>query len=455
MSPRRTGHPLNGLLAEARWSAGDLARAVNALGTRQGIPLRYDRTAVAHWLSGSFPRPPAGELAAQALSQRLNRVVTPDETGLVRAPERAEAGARTPAPRPDPVGELVALCRSETSPTRRGALAEIVYDTAFVPPPRRGRPGRTAPRMTHRVSAGDVVLMRRLTQVFSDLAAAHGGAHARTALAAFLGDDVARTLRSTAPPGLRAELFTGAAQLTHVLAASTEDAGQPGAAQRYYRLALGLAAEAGDPRMRAIVLRSLSAQAARLGHRGSAAAYAEEAVRAARTTADDATVSFTLVQRALTHALRREGRASRADMADAERLHERATGRAGPFSVYPRSGLDYQRAEVFHALGQRKDAVRALRQALALRPPEQHRAHALTEARLTEILLAAGEVEAAVGHGERFLHHFAYIRSARAEQALARLHYGLRAFPQQADAVALRERAGALAGTRPEPAQEE
>ncbi|MFI6418504.1 tol-pal system YbgF family protein [Streptomyces sp. NPDC050842] len=449
MTTRRTGHLLNGLLAEARWSAGDLARAVNALGTRQGIPLRYDRSAVAHWMAGSFPRPPAGELAAQALSQRLDRVVTPEETGLVRAGGGAGSDAAAPPARADPVRELMALCRSDASPTRRGLLAEIVYDAAYVPPPgRRGGTGRPAPRMTHRAGAGDVELMRRLTQVFSDLAASHGGGHARTALAAYLGDDVARALRSTAPPGLRAELFTSAAQLTHVLAASTDDAGRSGLAQRYYRLALGLAAEAEDLRMRAIVLRSLSAQAARLGHRGSAAAYADEAVRAARATGDDVTVSFALVQRSLTYALKREERAARADMAAAERLHDRATGRPGPFTAYPRSGLDYQRAEVFHALGQRKEAVGALRQAVALRPPGQHRAHALTQARLAEVLFGDGETEEAFGHWSLFLDHYPHIRSARAEQALARLSYGLSTVPHQADGAALRARASAMARTR-------
>ncbi len=59
VSGRRVANAwLGDLLAEAGWSGAELARAVNALGTLHGLALRYDRTAVAHWLSGTRPRRP-------------------------------------------------------------------------------------------------------------------------------------------------------------------------------------------------------------------------------------------------------------------------------------------------------------------------------------------------------------------------------------------------------------
>ncbi|MDG4864509.1 hypothetical protein P8605_40825, partial [Streptomyces sp. T-3] len=103
-----------------------------------------------------------------------------------------------------------------------------------------------------------------MTRTFASLADAHGGAHARTALAAYLADDVAKTLSAPATGALRAELLTGGAQLTHLLASMTSDAGQQGLAQRHYRAALGLAHEAGDRSTYAITLRAMSAEALRL-----------------------------------------------------------------------------------------------------------------------------------------------------------------------------------------------
>ncbi|MFD7512563.1 hypothetical protein ACFV5N_24940, partial [Streptomyces sp. NPDC059853] len=55
---RGPNHQLRALLREAGWTQQELARAVNTLGTETGTPLRYDRTAVAHWLSGTQPRHP-------------------------------------------------------------------------------------------------------------------------------------------------------------------------------------------------------------------------------------------------------------------------------------------------------------------------------------------------------------------------------------------------------------
>ncbi|GAB3949668.1 helix-turn-helix domain-containing protein [Streptomyces sparsus] len=84
MARRERNHRLAALLAEAGWSAADLARTVNALVVAQSVALRYDRTAVAHWLTGSRPRPPVPDLVALAFSRRCNRLVTTADTGLTQ-----------------------------------------------------------------------------------------------------------------------------------------------------------------------------------------------------------------------------------------------------------------------------------------------------------------------------------------------------------------------------------
>ncbi|TSB35577.1 hypothetical protein FNZ23_20830, partial [Streptomyces benahoarensis] len=119
--PRHPNRMLAALLAEADWSATDLARAVNALGAAQGLRLRYDRASVARWLDGARPCPPVTHLIGQVLGQRLGRRVTLQGTGLTEpsvapVPRAALRGG-------DPVRRLAALCHTDADPARRGALA--------------------------------------------------------------------------------------------------------------------------------------------------------------------------------------------------------------------------------------------------------------------------------------------------------------------------------------------
>lgn len=64
--PRRARNErLRALLTTAQWSYDNLARTVNMAGAESGLRLRYDRTAVAHWLSGSCPRAEVVTLVAE------------------------------------------------------------------------------------------------------------------------------------------------------------------------------------------------------------------------------------------------------------------------------------------------------------------------------------------------------------------------------------------------------
>lgn len=54
----------------------------NELGAERGLRLRYDRTAVVPWLSGTRPCPLAPELIAEAFTCRLGRRITVADTEL-------------------------------------------------------------------------------------------------------------------------------------------------------------------------------------------------------------------------------------------------------------------------------------------------------------------------------------------------------------------------------------
>lgn len=98
MRPHPTNTSLRALLDEADWSYGALARAVNAVGAELGMQLRYDRSAVAHWLSGTKPRPAVRKLIAEALSRRLGRATSLPDTGFPDAPTLTSPGPQA-APR--------------------------------------------------------------------------------------------------------------------------------------------------------------------------------------------------------------------------------------------------------------------------------------------------------------------------------------------------------------------
>lgn len=234
---------LGDLLAEAGWSGAELARAVNALGTLHGLALRYDRTAVAHWLSGTRPRRPVPELIAAALTERCGRLVTVAEAGLgagsagpgVRPGPGAVAVA--PAPTPEAAGgegllRLALQARADVNPHGRAALLRSPYQPVPVPAPvwdpdpaegghgegaRTGRgtdgdasrgagrdvsrgagigTGRDTSRGTgiaelaaRRHLAAHAEQLRALAGSFSGLYLTHGGVHTRAALAAWLAQD--------------------------------------------------------------------------------------------------------------------------------------------------------------------------------------------------------------------------------------------------------------------------
>lgn len=445
MARRDPNHRLAALLLESNCSPDELARAVNALGPARKLALRYDRTTVAHWLTGSRPRPPVPDLVAEALSRRCDRPVTAQETGLTR-----ELDTRTvldlelrlsPHKEIDPVRRLLALCREDADPARRSFRGAGTYSLAALELPAWVKSAsRQPPQIGGPATSADVETLDAVIQVFASLTQTHGGAHARSALVAYLADDAAQMLTAPAPESLHRRLLTGCAQLTHLLAAMTCESGYQRLGQHYFHTALGLAREADDRTTYSVTLRAMSLQASRLGHLRQAAELVEGAVGVAGPHSPPAVRSFLLTQRAVTHATSGHARLTLADLTEAERYHDQSSSLVGPFVGYPRAGLDYQRAQALHALGRPADALEAIRDA-AHRSPTLHRPYALTEARLAEILLDVGYLEEACMHWHTFLDHRPHLRSIQVDQALMILRQRLRSFPHQPDAMAVAERA--------------
>lgn len=424
-SPNRL---LAALLVEADWSAADLSRAVNALGTAHGLHLRYDRTSVAHWLNGSRPRPPVVDLVGQAMSRRIGRTLTTADTGFDE-PEEAGDAVTAILKRNDPVRRLAALCRADIDPTRHALLARAVpsalppvltlWETRSPTVPQTVGGGSVAGG--RQASSADAARLETTASILALMAEKYGGAHGRSALAVYLSEDVVPLLTAPARPEVRRALLTGAAHLTLLLAAMTSDVGHPALAQHYYNVALELAHAAEERGAYAIALRCLSMQAHRLGDHRQAIALGEAALGVAASSVPHATRAFLHAGRAVVHAGIGQNRASSADLTAAERHLAQATGPEGPFTSYPQTALRYQRAEVLSLLGDHETAAAELECSLGSRPADHHKARALLYAQLAHSLLASNEVEAAVGNCFRFLEHYEQLATGSVHGTLPRL----------------------------------
>ncbi|POM23576.1 sporulation protein [Actinomadura rubteroloni] len=453
MARRKNNERLSALLEEAQWSAADLARTVNALGRAQGIPLRYDRTSVAHWLTGSRPRPPVPDLAAAAFSRRTGRVVLPFETGLTSEPPvlRIAVGER-PGTSPRPLAELVELCRADADPARRQHLLRGAHRVLPPPAPLWQPPsGQSAEERrgdADSLAVAGVSTLQKAVVTVSECFEHHGGAYARSALAQYVADDASSILHRAAGHPLERRMLTLVAELTGLLGRMTADAGHAHLAQRYSERALKLAHEAGDRHTYSVLLRSMSVQDLRLGQPRNALRLAEAAITVAAGRADIVkpdTLTFLLSQRAVIFARLGEPGSALADLDSAWTSHtDRVRGKRDPFEVYPRAALEYQQAEVQRVLGNPSEAARHLAASLRDRPPGHVRARALTLAKLAEVHLSAGHLDAACERWDQFLDLCPHLRSVEAAQALARMGQSLRPHRRYPQARLLLERAVAI-----------
>ena len=403
---------LRRLLAETGWTEARLAREVNAAGAETGLALRYDRSAVSHWLSGRRPWGPVSSLLAETLSRGLRRTVTVAELGLDTR-RSVDAGAA------DVSAKLVASAVGSYS---LAALAVPSWARASVAVPGAS----SVPDPPSRLTAGQVATAEQMAAIFDESDAAFGGGRTRIALAGYLTHDIVPLLRMAARPALRARMFAAATQLSYLCAFMCFDDERHALAQRYYLTALDLSTENGDAPGYAIAQRALSVQAGVLGHHPEALALAEDAVRTGRRVLPTERHAFFVGQLAVAQAATGDRRGALAALRIAERLHSRADSFAAPMGGYHLAAMYHQRAEACALLGDRAESVTALSESVRHRPVHERRSRAIITARLAEHQLATGHLEEAVATWHTFLDDYPLLRSGRATSALRGMRSRLR-----------------------------
>ncbi|GAA2068391.1 hypothetical protein GCM10009801_16600 [Streptomyces albiaxialis] len=422
-----------------------MAQAVNAAGAEGGLRLRYDRSSVSHWLSGTRPRYPVPLLIVEVLSHHLGRTCSLDDAGF---DERGRAHSPCQVTGQPPLHALAELAGRDADPARREGVRRLPYtvpDPASLSLPRLSGPAGTAGTAGTGGAAGAAVGLPRTShdasvRFFTGELGRYGGGHTRNTLALYLCDAVLPTLgrRGPGPAPPRPQALLRAARLAFVLARMHADELDHGVSQRYLHLAARLADEADDPVTWSIVIRAHSAQLLALGHRRHALSHAEAATAALPRGASPPARAYVHAQLAVGYAALRDKRNALAALRIAETATEAAekiTLTAGPgssqtvpdpFDAYTSAALAFQTAETLQRLDDTRSALAALARSAAARSADDRRGLALTHARRATLLLRAGQREEALARWPGLVALSAPLRSAAVRRVVHALGDKLR-----------------------------
>jgi hypothetical protein len=285
---QRRNTRLAAVIAEARWSHAQLAQAVSRVAAETGNQrvVSVGRSHVSHWVAGSTPSGDTPAVLVETLSRRLGRVVTFDDIGL--------SSPQPPAPldwTADTLTTLVELGRGNVDIERRSVLRAAGYSVAALAVPPQPWWDAMAHRGTQRssrsgrlIGAGDLDAIRETVQLFARIDQRRGGGHARSAVVQYLTSDVAGTLRAAhASDQIRRGLFSTAGELAYLSGWMAFDNAEHAIAQKYFTVAVQLAAEADDPPLAGHILRAMAHQAVDLGHTRQAVQLAKASLEGLRS----------------------------------------------------------------------------------------------------------------------------------------------------------------------------
>ncbi|MGI5143942.1 hypothetical protein [Streptomyces sp. CA-106110] len=421
---KRTPNPaLAELLEQARWTRTQLAQQVNRLGPQAGLELTYDRTAVAHWIAGTPPRPQVRPLILEALAARLGRLVTHTEAGF--PPAVAGDGSQSV----NTVEELIDLGRADMDPSRRGALAATLFTAALSVPvfqatARAADDPVTPGKATTRIGASQVESVRSMTERIADILDEFGAGHARPMAAAFLVNTVAPWLRAQASEAVKRDMLAAASDLTYLTGWMAMYEKSHGLGQTYYVKALRLADEAGDHVTYCRTLRGMSLQASNLGHGRMALELADSAAEVA-PSAGPRLVAFLRGQQAHAASMVGDRHQAHARLREAESALSKADNRRDAIGGYDLTAYLFH---VSHVLMEERDlpgGIAALQQSIRHQPAQERQGRAHAYAVLAQRQLRYGHLDASCESWTRFLDDYEHVSSVRGDDHFATMREGL------------------------------
>ncbi|MEU3756854.1 hypothetical protein AB0H17_29570 [Streptomyces olivoreticuli] len=434
-SPRTPNAGLASLLGQAKWSRTQFAMAVNRIGSEAGLALRYDQSAVSHWLSGTMPRAEVRPVVLEALARRLKRPVT-----------RAEAGFAGPVTGGDgtDLEDLIDVGRADMDPSRRGVLTAGVYSAALaVPlfPDLAGRTDHAATGRTVRIGEGEVATVRTMTEKIADILDELGGGHARPMAAAFLVNTVAPYLGASAPEKVHKDMLSAASDLVYLTGWMAMYEREHGLGQRYYVKALKLAGAAEDHITYCRTLRGMSLQASNLGHGAKALQLADAAAQAS-PKAGPRLRAFLAGQQAHAASMTGDRHTAFARLHETETALSKADSRREAIGGYDASAYQFHVSHVLYECKDLEGSVRALRESLKVQPRQERQGRVHSNALLAQRQFELGHLEAACATWHAFLDDYVQLSTARGDEHFATMRRRIRPYGKSVAVRELTERAG-------------
>ncbi|WP_218126011.1 hypothetical protein [Sinosporangium album] len=290
---------------------------------------------------------------------------------------------------------------------RRDLLASTVYSAVSLTLPdaawwqtKAEEPTTPRSRRQRCVGREDVLAVRQLTTAFSKIDQLRGGGHGRKALVQYLNSDVAALLCGTfSNEQVKRDMFAAASELAYLSGWMAFDNNEQVLAQKYFHLALRLAAPASAPPLAGHILRAMAHQAIDLG-------FYELSLELSTASTDGQRYrSATPRERALLGVVHARGLAATGQRHAAAKALLRAEddlASAGDTIEEPSRVFFFTEASLAHETacalrdsGDRQGAIRQFRHSARTRGSAFRRTHAVTLGYLGAAQIAAGHVEEA------------------------------------------------------------
>ncbi|MBC2879306.1 MULTISPECIES: Tat pathway signal protein [Streptomyces] len=425
-------------IREAGWSQEQTAQRFARVARESGaLELAgTTRSHIAQWVRGVQPSGNAPRILCETLSRGLGRVITPAEIGLTTD----EAIPHTPWSA-DPLSALVDVGGKDLDMERRQILAGTAYSVAALALPDRAwwekapqQARERQPVSSRTADDADVDSVREMVTFFSRRDQRRGGADGRAALVAYLRNDIATYLSGRfATEQVRQQMFTAAGETAYLAGWTAFDASEHGLAQRYFSLALRLAAEADDAPLAGHILRAMAHQAVDLRHTSAAVDLADASLRQGRYTQASPREKALL---GVVHARSLAAAGRKKNALDALLRAEDDLSNARPGDEEPgrvwffaEASLAHETACTLRDLGDLPAAEREFRRSVRTRRQQTFaRTHSVTLGYLGAVQARQGSLEAACATWHQALDAMGGIHSGRARETVVQMRRSLSPF---------------------------
>lgn len=432
------------LLDQAGWSRTQMASAVNRTGAEAGMSLRYDQTAVSHWVAGTMPKAQVRPIIVEALSRKLKRPVTLREAGL------ASPGPDATGDDGDTVAELLDVGRQDMDPSRRSVLVAGVYSAALPVPGFEDLHGHSVTATTSRaarIGEGEVETVRSMTEKVADILDELGGGHARPMAAAFLVSTVAPYLKATATEAVRKGMLAAASDLVYLTGWMAMYERRHGLGQRYYVKALKLAGAAEDHVTYCRTLRGMSLQASNLGYGTKALELADSAAEAS-PKAGPRLKAFLAGQQAHAESMTGSRQRAMARLREAETALSKADSRREAVGGYDASAYQFHVSHVLYEFKDLAGSIAAMQECLRVQPRQERQGRVHSNALLAQRQFELGHVDAACATWNAFLDDYAQLSTSRGDEHFDTMRRRVRPYKRVRAVRELTERARDVAALK-------